>query len=244
MVENRAVGIKSREVYEAPAAIALIEAHRSLEDLVLTKAELRIKRQLEVAWTELVYEGQWYNPARVAIDAFVDTTQALVDGDVRLLLQQGRRPSSAAGRRTRCMQRRSPRMRRARRSPTRRPRASSASHRSRPSSQPPGIARSPPRHDALVWPRARGARARGLGVPPRRRRRASSLRHRGDEDPRRAAPCRGTARRRRARGGQQRLSQIAQLTCCRRTRTSTRRSSVYSGRSAEGSTPDGRGTTR
>ncbi len=89
MVENRAVGIKSREVYEAPAAIALIEAHRSLEDLVLTKAELRIKRQLEVAWTELVYEGQWYNPARVAIDAFVDMTQALVDGDVRLLLQAG-----------------------------------------------------------------------------------------------------------------------------------------------------------
>ena len=87
MVENRAVGIKSREVYEAPAAIALIEAHRALEDLVLTKAELRIKRQLEVAWTELVYEGQWFSPAREAIDAFVDTTQAVVDGDVRLLLQ-------------------------------------------------------------------------------------------------------------------------------------------------------------
>jgi argininosuccinate synthase len=98
MVENRAVGIKSREVYEAPAAIALIEAHRSLEDLVLTKAELRIKRQLEVAWTELVYEGQWYNPARVAIDAFVDTTQALVDGDVRLLLQAG--SATVVGRRS------------------------------------------------------------------------------------------------------------------------------------------------
>jgi argininosuccinate synthase len=87
MVENRAVGIKSREVYEAPAAIALIEAHRALEDLVLTKAELRIKRQLEVAWTELVYEGQWFSPAREAIDAFVDTTQVVVDGDVRLMLQ-------------------------------------------------------------------------------------------------------------------------------------------------------------
>ena len=98
MVENRAVGIKSREVYEAPAAIALIEAHRSLEDLVLTKAELRIKRQLEVAWTELVYEGQWYNPARVAIDAFVDTTQTLVDGDVRLLLQAG--SATVVGRRS------------------------------------------------------------------------------------------------------------------------------------------------
>ena len=91
MIENRAVGIKSREVYEAPAAIALIEAHRALEDLVLTKAELRIKRQLEVAWTELVYEGQWFSPAREAIDAFVDTTQVVVDGDVRLML----RPAAA-----------------------------------------------------------------------------------------------------------------------------------------------------
>ena len=87
MVENRAVGIKSREVYEAPAAIALIEAHRALEDLVLTKGELRVKRQLEVAWTELVYEGQWFSPARRAIDAFVDTTQDIVEGEVRLLLQ-------------------------------------------------------------------------------------------------------------------------------------------------------------
>ena len=64
----------------------------------MTKAELRIKRQLEVAWTELVYEGQWYNPARVAIDAFVDTTQALVDGDVRLLLQAG--SATVVGRRS------------------------------------------------------------------------------------------------------------------------------------------------
>ena len=87
MVENRAVGIKSREVYEAPAVIALIEAHRALEDLVLTKAELRVKRQLEVAWTELVYDGQWFSPAREAIDAFVDTTQNVVEGDVRLKLQ-------------------------------------------------------------------------------------------------------------------------------------------------------------
>jgi argininosuccinate synthase len=91
MLENRAVGIKSREVYEAPAAIALIEAHRALEDLVLTKAELRIKRHLETAWTELVYDGQWFSPAREAIDAFVDATQQVVDGDVRLSLQ----PSAA-----------------------------------------------------------------------------------------------------------------------------------------------------
>jgi argininosuccinate synthase len=91
MVENRAVGIKSREVYEAPAAITLIEAHRALEDLVLTKAELRLKRQLEVAWTEIVYGGEWFSPAREAIDAFVATTQQVVEGDVRVAL----RPSAA-----------------------------------------------------------------------------------------------------------------------------------------------------
>jgi len=89
MVENRAVGIKSREVYEAPAAITLIEAHQALEDLVLTKAELRIKRQLEVAWTELVYDGLWFSPAREAVDAFVDATQRLVAGEVRVDLRPG-----------------------------------------------------------------------------------------------------------------------------------------------------------
>ena len=89
MIENRVVGIKSREVYEAPAAIALIEAHRALEDLVLTKDELRLKRMLEVYWTELVYEGLWFSPAREAIDAFVDQTQGVVSGDVRLSLGPG-----------------------------------------------------------------------------------------------------------------------------------------------------------
>ena len=86
-IENRVVGIKSREVYEAPAAIALIEAHKALEDLVLTKDELRTKRALEVRWTELVYEGLWFSPLREAIDAFVDVTQARVSGEVRLSLQ-------------------------------------------------------------------------------------------------------------------------------------------------------------
>ena len=91
MIENRAVGIKSREVYEAPAAIALITAHSALEDVVLTKDEARLKRPLEQRWTELVYEGQWFSPAREAIDAFVDATQQLVTGDVRLEL----RPNAA-----------------------------------------------------------------------------------------------------------------------------------------------------
>jgi len=87
MIENRAVGIKSREVYEAPAAIALITAHAALEDVVLTKDEARIKRPLEQRWTELVYEGLWFSPAREAIDAFVDRTQELVTGEVRLELR-------------------------------------------------------------------------------------------------------------------------------------------------------------
>jgi argininosuccinate synthase len=91
MIENRAVGIKSREVYEAPGAIALIIAHSALEDVVLTKDEARLKRPLEQRWTELVYEGHWFSPAREAIDAFVDSTQQLVTGDVRLEL----RPNAA-----------------------------------------------------------------------------------------------------------------------------------------------------
>jgi argininosuccinate synthase len=91
MIENRAVGIKSREVYEAPAAIALIAAHSALEDVVLTKDEARLKRPLEQRWTELVYEGLWFSPAREAIDAFVDATQQLVTGEVRLEL----RPNAA-----------------------------------------------------------------------------------------------------------------------------------------------------
>jgi argininosuccinate synthase len=91
MIENRAVGIKSREVYEAPAAITLITAHSALEDVVLTKDEARIKRGLEQTWTELVYEGLWFSPAREAVDAFVDRTQELVEGEVRVEL----RPNAA-----------------------------------------------------------------------------------------------------------------------------------------------------
>ena len=91
MIENRAVGIKSREVYEAPAAMVLIGAHSALEDAVLTRDEARLKRPLEQHWTELVYEGRWFSPAREAIDAFVASTQQLVTGDVRVEL----RPNAA-----------------------------------------------------------------------------------------------------------------------------------------------------
>jgi len=91
MIENRAVGIKSREVYEAPGAMTLIAAHSALEDVVLTKDEARLKRPLEQRWTEIVYEGRWFSPAREAIDAFVDATQELVTGEVRVEL----RPNAA-----------------------------------------------------------------------------------------------------------------------------------------------------
>ena len=91
MIENRAVGIKSREVYEAPGAMTLIAAHSALEDVVLTKDEARLKRPLEQRWTEIVYEGRWFSPAREAIDAFVDSTQELVRGEVRVEL----RPNAA-----------------------------------------------------------------------------------------------------------------------------------------------------
>jgi argininosuccinate synthase len=89
MIENRAVGIKSRELYEAPAALALIAAHRALEELVLTKGELVAKRELEPKWAKLVYDGGWFAPVRSAYDAFFVATQELVTGDVRLSLQPG-----------------------------------------------------------------------------------------------------------------------------------------------------------
>ncbi len=98
MIENRAVGIKSRELYEAPAAMTLIEAHSALEDLVLTKGELDLKRELSAKWAQLVYDGLWFSPVREAIDAFVATTQELVTGEVRVLLGPG--AATVTGRRS------------------------------------------------------------------------------------------------------------------------------------------------
>jgi argininosuccinate synthase len=89
MIENRVVGIKSRELYEAPAALTAIAAHQALEDLVLTKAELVAKRELEPKWARLVYDGLWFSPARAAYDAFFAETQKLVDGEVRMTLRPG-----------------------------------------------------------------------------------------------------------------------------------------------------------
>ncbi len=98
MIENRLVGIKSREVYEAPAALALITAHRALEDLTLEREVARYKRQAEQKYAELVYNGQWFSPLRTALDAFFDSVQANVNGDVRLRFHKG--TLAVAGRRS------------------------------------------------------------------------------------------------------------------------------------------------
>jgi argininosuccinate synthase len=89
MVENRLVGIKSREVYEAPAAVVLHAAHRELETIVIPKDLLRLKRELGARYADLVYNGLWFTPTREAIDAFVATIQPKVTGDVRLRLFKG-----------------------------------------------------------------------------------------------------------------------------------------------------------
>lgn len=91
MVENRRVGIKSREIYEAPGALALIDAHRHLEDLCLERDFLHEKARLEIRWAELVYDGLWFSPLREALDAFFATGQRGLDGEVRLRFAAGTR---------------------------------------------------------------------------------------------------------------------------------------------------------
>ncbi|MEM3145582.1 MAG: argininosuccinate synthase [Thermoproteota archaeon] len=88
-MEDRVVGIKSREVYEAPAALTIIRAHQDLEKLVLTRLELEEKRRIEATWAWLVYSGLWFEPLRKAIDAFIDYTQLNVEGEVRIKLFKG-----------------------------------------------------------------------------------------------------------------------------------------------------------
>jgi argininosuccinate synthase len=89
LVENRLVGIKSREIYEAPGAAVLHTAHRELESLVLDRETLHLKEMLVVKYAELVYNGWWFSPLREALDAFVDSTQRTVTGHVRLRLFKG-----------------------------------------------------------------------------------------------------------------------------------------------------------
>jgi argininosuccinate synthase len=88
-VEDRVVGIKSREVYEAPAAVAIIEAHKDLEKMVLTKHELDFKRMVDEQWSWLAYSGLWQDPLRSDLDRFIDATQFRVSGKVRLRMQRG-----------------------------------------------------------------------------------------------------------------------------------------------------------
>ena len=90
MVEDRLVGIKSREIYEAPAAIALITAHQELEAVCLERDLARFKRQAEQRWTELVYDGLWFSPLRSALEAFMAEASKNVTGDVRVRLHGGR----------------------------------------------------------------------------------------------------------------------------------------------------------
>jgi len=88
-VEDRLVGIKSREVYECPAATVIIEAHKDLEKLVLTRHELSFKQQVDVLWSNLVYTGLWNDPLKEDLDAFVESTQKRVNGKVKLKLYKG-----------------------------------------------------------------------------------------------------------------------------------------------------------
>jgi argininosuccinate synthase len=96
LVENRLVGIKSREIYEAPAAVVLHAAHTELERLTLDKATFHLKSQLSAEYAALVYNGLWFSPLRGALDAFVQETQHYVSGTVRLKLLKGR--ATVAGR--------------------------------------------------------------------------------------------------------------------------------------------------
>src|ERR671916_535562 len=89
MIEDRLVGIKSREIYEAPAALAITTAHKELETLTLTKDTLRFKPAVEQRYAELTYDGLWFTPLKTALDAFIDETQRTVTGTVRLKLYKG-----------------------------------------------------------------------------------------------------------------------------------------------------------
>lgn len=88
-IESRLVGIKSREIYEAPAALALIEAHKALEFMTLPKDLLHLKRQLEAQFARLVYFGEWFSPQLCAIQAFMEETQESVSGTVNLKFYKG-----------------------------------------------------------------------------------------------------------------------------------------------------------
>jgi argininosuccinate synthase len=88
-IEDRLVGLKSREVYECPAATVLLEAHKDLEKLVLTRHEVLFKQQIDAQWTFLAYAGLWLDPLREDLEAFINKTQENVHGEVRVKLYKG-----------------------------------------------------------------------------------------------------------------------------------------------------------
>jgi len=88
-IEDRVVGIKTREIYEAPAALTILTAHKDLEQLVLTKHELRFKQIVDDQWSWMVYSGLWFDPLREDLDKFIDATQKRVAGKVKMKLQNG-----------------------------------------------------------------------------------------------------------------------------------------------------------
>ncbi len=98
IVEDRLVGIKSREVYEAPGAMTLISAHKQLEDITLEREQARFKKLVDQRWTETVYDGQWYSELKDSLDAFIDDTQKHVSGDIRMTLHGGK--ATVTGRRS------------------------------------------------------------------------------------------------------------------------------------------------
>jgi argininosuccinate synthase len=98
LVEDRLVGIKSREVYEAPGAIALLTAHQELENVTVERDLARFKRGVDQRWGELVYDGLWFSPLKESLDAFIDEAQQHVSGEIRLVLHGGR--ATVTGRRS------------------------------------------------------------------------------------------------------------------------------------------------
>ncbi|WP_326830184.1 argininosuccinate synthase [Streptosporangium sp. NBC_01810] len=98
MVEDRLVGIKSREVYEAPGAIALITAHMELENVTVERDLARFKRSVDQRWGELVYDGLWFSPLKKALDVFITEAQEHVTGEIRMTLHGGR--ATVTGRRS------------------------------------------------------------------------------------------------------------------------------------------------
>jgi argininosuccinate synthase len=101
LFEDGIMGLKSREIYEAPAATILLKVHRDLEQFCLTKEEIQLKRQLDAQWAKLVYHGEWFHPLKEAIDAFIASTQKAVNGEYVVDLYKGnidiRSRSSASG---------------------------------------------------------------------------------------------------------------------------------------------------